>query len=225
MMLVNVDRTEKTISLVSIPRDTLIYCEYSVPKINSAYGWAGGGEQGMQELLLRVSEIIGFTPDGYIVVDLSIFRQLVDLMGGVTFDVRSTMHYSDPTQNLSIDLQAGKQHLNGEPGHAGRALPLRLRHGRPRPHRGAAFARLRRHPPVGLAEGRHPPAAGREARCRPYQHRSFHPQPPLAGRELPALQPQRDQLRHAPRATPRISPAARITCWTPRASRISSINI
>lgn len=114
MMLVNVDRTEKTISLVSIPRDTLIYCEYSVPKINSAYGWAGGGEQGMQELLLRVSEIIGFTPDGYIVVDLSIFRQLVDLMGGVTFDVPVDMHYSDPTQNLSIDLQAGKQHLNGE---------------------------------------------------------------------------------------------------------------
>ena len=114
MMLVNVDRTEKTISLVSIPRDTLIYCEYSVPKINSAYGWAGGGEQGMQELLLRVSEIIGFTPDGYIVVDLGIFRQLVDLMGGVTFDVPVDMHYSDPTQNLSIDLQAGKQHLNGE---------------------------------------------------------------------------------------------------------------
>ena len=114
MMLVNVDRTEKTISLVSIPRDTLIYCEYSVPKINSAYGWAGGGEQGMQELLLRVSEIIGFTPDGYVVVDLSIFRQLVDLMGGVTFDVPVDMHYSDPTQNLNIDLQAGKQHLNGE---------------------------------------------------------------------------------------------------------------
>ena len=103
-----------TRSLISIPRDTLIYCEYSVPKINSAYGWAGGGEQGMQELLLRVSEIIGFTPDGYIVVDLSIFRQLVDLMGGVTFDVPVDMHYSDPTQNLSIDLQAGKQHLNGE---------------------------------------------------------------------------------------------------------------
>ncbi|MEI3064841.1 MAG: LCP family protein [Oscillospiraceae bacterium] len=73
-----------------------------------------GREQGMQELLLRVSEIIGFTPDGYIVVDLSIFRQLVDLMGGVTFDVPVDMHYSDPTQNLSIDLQAGKQRLNGE---------------------------------------------------------------------------------------------------------------
>lgn len=62
MLLLNIDRTEKAIHLVSIPRDTLIYCEYSVPKINSAYGWAGGGEAGMQELLLRVSEIIGFEP-------------------------------------------------------------------------------------------------------------------------------------------------------------------
>lgn len=114
MMLVNVNRTEKTIHLVSIPRDTLIFCEYSVPKINSAYGWAGGGEAGIQELLLRVSEVIGFEPDGYAVVDLSVFGQLVDLMGGITFDVPVDMHYSDPTQGLNIDLQAGKQHLNGE---------------------------------------------------------------------------------------------------------------
>ena len=114
MMLVNIDRTEKTIHLVSIPRDTLIFCEYSVPKINSAYGWAGGGEDGMQELLLRVSEIIGFEPDGYAVVDLSVFEQLVDLMGGITFDVPVDMHYSDPTQGLNIDLQAGTQRLNGE---------------------------------------------------------------------------------------------------------------
>ena len=113
MMLVNVDRETKAISLVSIPRDTLIYCEYSVPKINSAYGWAGGGESGMQELLLRVSEIIGFEPDGYVVVDLNVFEQLVDLMGGITFEVPVDMHYNDPTQGLSIDLQAGKQHLNG----------------------------------------------------------------------------------------------------------------
>ena len=112
MMLVNVDRETKAISLVSIPRDTLIYCEYSVPKINSAYGWAGG-ESGMQELLLRVSEIIGFEPDGYVVVDLNVFEQLVDLMGGITFEVPVDMHYNDPTQGLSIDLQAGKQHLNG----------------------------------------------------------------------------------------------------------------
>ena len=114
MMLFSVNRATGKMSLVSIPRDTLIYCEYSVPKINSAYGWAGGGEAGMQELLLRVSEIIGFEPDGYAVVDLSVFEQLVDLMGGITFDVPVDMHYSDPAQGLNIDLQAGTQHLNGE---------------------------------------------------------------------------------------------------------------
>ena len=114
MMLLSVNRAKGTMSLVSIPRDTLIYCEYSVPKINSAYGWASGGEAGMQQLLMRVEEIIGFEPDGYVLVDLSVFEQLVDTMGGVTFDVPVDMHYSDPSQGLSIDLPAGEQHLNGE---------------------------------------------------------------------------------------------------------------
>lgn len=113
MLLVNVDRQQKSVSMVSIPRDTLIYCEYSIPKLNSAYGWAGGGEDGMQELLLRVSEITGLMPDGYVVVDLDVFEQLVDLMGGIEFDVPVDMHYTDPTQGLNIDLQAGEQKLTG----------------------------------------------------------------------------------------------------------------
>lgn len=114
MLLVNVDRQGKAVSLVSIPRDTLIYCEYSIPKLNSAYGWAGGGEDGMEELLLRVSEITGFMPDGYVVVELEVFEELVDLMGGIRFDVPVDMHYADPTQGLNIDLQAGEQKLTGE---------------------------------------------------------------------------------------------------------------
>ena len=113
MMLFSVDREAKTMSLVSIPRDTLVYCEYSVPKLNSAYGWAGGGDDGMQELLTRVEEIVGFRPDGYVVTDLACFEELVDLMGGVTFDVPVEMHYSDPSQNLYIDLSAGEQKLDG----------------------------------------------------------------------------------------------------------------
>lgn len=113
MMLVSIDRGQKQVSLVSIPRDTLIYCEYSVPKINSAYGWAGGGESGMQELMLRVSEIIGFVPDGYVVVDLGVFEELVEMMGGIDFEVPVDMHYSDPSQGLEINLNAGMQHLSG----------------------------------------------------------------------------------------------------------------
>jgi len=114
MMLLSVDRSNRQLSLVSIPRDTLVYCEYSVPKINSAYGWAGGGEAGMEELMKRVTEIIGFEPDGYVVMDLDGFEQLVDLMGGVDFNVPVDMKYSDPSQDLNIDLKAGEQHLDGK---------------------------------------------------------------------------------------------------------------
>jgi len=114
MMLLSIDRSARKVSLVSIPRDTLVYCQYSVPKINSAYGWAGGGDAGMAELMERVTEIIGFEPDGYVVMDLEGFVKLVDLMGGVRFNVPVDMHYSDPSQNLNIDLAKGEQRLNGE---------------------------------------------------------------------------------------------------------------
>lgn len=113
MMLLTIDRARGSMSLVSIPRDTLVFCEYSVPKINSAYGWGGGGEDGMQELLLRVTEIIGFEPDGYVLIDLEGFEKLVDRMGGVDFNVPMDMQYSDPSQNLTIHLRAGEQRLNG----------------------------------------------------------------------------------------------------------------
>lgn len=113
MMLLSIDRSAGTVGLVSIPRDTLVYCEYSVPKINSAYGWAGGGEDGMQELMQRVGEIIGFRPDGYVLIDLDGFEELVDRMGGVEFNVPMDMRYSDPTQGLEIDLKAGTQKLSG----------------------------------------------------------------------------------------------------------------
>ena len=182
MLLLNIDRTEKAIHLVSIPRDTLIYCEYSVPKINSAYGWAGGGEAGMQELLLRVSEIIGFEPDGYAVVDLSVFEQLVDLMGGITFDVPVDMHYSDPTQGLNIDLQAGTQHLNGE-----QAMQVA------RFRSGYATADL------GRIEVQRSLVSAALRQWVSHQHKSDEGQPSVAGRELPALRPQRHRLRDAAR--------------------------
>ena len=47
-------------------------------------------------------------------VNLEAFRETVDLVGGVEFDVPQDMYYQDPTQNLHIDLKAGKQLLDGE---------------------------------------------------------------------------------------------------------------
>lgn len=114
IMLLNINSLSGQVNLVSIPRDTLVNGGYSVPKINSAYGWAGEGKSGMEELMERVTEIIGFRPDGYLLINLDSFVELVDLMGGITFDVPVDMQYSDPAQDLYIDLQSGEQTLSGE---------------------------------------------------------------------------------------------------------------
>ena len=68
----------------------------------------------MDALLEYVSECVGFCPDGYMLIDLNVFVELVDLMGGVRFDVPCDMYYNDPTQDLYINLTAGEQTLNGE---------------------------------------------------------------------------------------------------------------
>ena len=113
IMLVSINKNNHQISMMSIPRDTHVDAPYSVPKINSAVGYGGGGKRGMEELMTRISEISGFMPDGYILVDLKDFVSVVNFMGGVNFDVPMDMDYEDPTQNLKIHLKAGEQHLNG----------------------------------------------------------------------------------------------------------------
>ncbi len=114
IMLCTINASERSVSLLSIPRDTLVNDSYSVPKINGTYGVYGAGEAGMEALMTAVEKLVGFRPDGYVLVDLDGFVDLVDLMGGVEFNVPVDMHYSDPAQNLNIDLSAGLQTLDGE---------------------------------------------------------------------------------------------------------------
>lgn len=114
LMLLSINRKEGRLSLMSIPRDTKVNSTYTPHKINGAYGVNGAGEHGMQVLLDYVSECVGFRPDGYMLIDLNVFVDLVDLMGGVRFEVPCDMYYNDPTQDLYINLQAGEQTLNGE---------------------------------------------------------------------------------------------------------------
>jgi len=114
IMIARMDVKSHSVALLSIPRDTLITGNYSVPKINSVYAAAGRGEQGIQALKNKLAQLLGFEVDGYAIVNLDAFIELVDLVEGVEFDVPMNMDYDDPTQNLHIHLKAGLQHLNGE---------------------------------------------------------------------------------------------------------------
>lgn len=114
LMVMYIDRPNKDIRLLSIPRDTMVNRDNPVPKINGAYYANGAEEVGMDFLMDYVKDVIGYRPDGYLLVDLNCFESLVDLMGGVRFDVPMDMQYEDPTQDLFIDLKEGTQHLNGK---------------------------------------------------------------------------------------------------------------
>ena len=114
IMSARMDTSDHSVALMSIPRDTLINGNYSVPKINSVYGASGKGEKGIAALKKQLAAILGFEVDGYVLVDLEAFIETVDLVGGVTFNVPQRMYYNDPTQNLYIDLQAGEQLLDGQ---------------------------------------------------------------------------------------------------------------
>ena len=52
--------------------------------------------------------------DYYVKVDLSAFRQIVDAVDGVDFNVEERLYYVDPYQDLYIDLYPGMQHLDGD---------------------------------------------------------------------------------------------------------------
>lgn len=114
MMLLYLDSKNGQMSLMSLPRDTYTDASWSVPKLNSVYGVNDGGKEGMEVLLDYVKKCIGYRPDGYILVDLDCFEKLVDLMGGVRFHVPMDMSYSDPSQDLEINLTAGEQTLSGQ---------------------------------------------------------------------------------------------------------------
>lgn len=95
------------VSVVSIPRDTLVDVSRTVKKINAAYG-AGGVEQLLDEL----TPILGFRPDHYIKVDIQAFVDVVDALGGVSYYVPEDMYHDDGA-GFIIDLKEGLQWLDG----------------------------------------------------------------------------------------------------------------
>lgn len=114
MLLLYLDRENRQVRLLSLPRDTMVNRDNPVPKLNGAYAANGEGEEGMDVLMDYVGDLVGYRPDAYVLLGLDSFAQLVDAMGGVTFDVPMDMYYNDPDQDLYIDLKAGTQSLNGK---------------------------------------------------------------------------------------------------------------
>lgn len=100
-------------SILSIPRDTYIgknknYVKAN-DKLNTVYS-----KSGIDTCMEKVEQITGIELDYYAVVNTKALIKIVDIIGGVNFDVPIKMDYDDPTQNLHIHLNKGMQKINGE---------------------------------------------------------------------------------------------------------------
>ncbi len=126
MIIVSLDRNGKVIRMLSLPRDARVHLppnkeNVEIAKLNAAHAYGG------PELLIKtLHDEFGLTIQHYAVIKFDGFKKVIDEVGGVYVDVigalkrdgsRGRLKYDDDWGNLHIDLQPGKQWLNGQQAH------------------------------------------------------------------------------------------------------------
>ncbi len=115
IIIASYDLDDNKVNILSIPRDTRMYIGTRYQKINAAHAITQKGKiKGPQGTIEAVTRITGIPINYYVEFNFATFRNAIDVLGGVEFDVPRDMHYSDPYQDLYIDLKKGYQLLDGD---------------------------------------------------------------------------------------------------------------
>lgn len=95
--------------IIGIPRDTWVTSRTNSGRIGTLYSWGGAN------LLVReVSKLLGIPIHQYIIIDMTTFTELIDVLGGLDIYVEENMDYEDEAAGLYIHIEQGYQHLSGE---------------------------------------------------------------------------------------------------------------
>ena len=125
IMLINYNVAEQNVTIMQFPRDTYVTVgDYYYHKINGLYNYCigevrdEGSSDPEKDGCVRMAEYLeknlAVTIHYRAVMDLDGFEGIVDAIGGVDMYVPQDMYYTDPGQNLYINLsQEGYQHLDG----------------------------------------------------------------------------------------------------------------
>ncbi len=109
------DSFDQKAILVSLPRDLLVQVpqKETLTKINSLYSIAG--IEGLKE---KVKEITGLSIDRHLIIDLAVFKEIIDLTDGLNVYVSQDIYDPYfPGRNYSyqtFDLKSGWRYLDGE---------------------------------------------------------------------------------------------------------------
>lgn len=123
IMLVSLNGYTNEVNVLSVPRDTRIPVGNGHQKVNSAIGIGGqevkkgNYEEPEDYAVKKIKELTGLPIHYFMTIDFEGFKDIIDVLGGVDFDIPFHMKYDDPIQNLHIDLMPGMQHLDGEAAH------------------------------------------------------------------------------------------------------------
>lgn len=123
IMLFSVDLYSSEVNVLSIPRDTRILVGSNHYKINASMGIGkqevsrGKINEPEDYVISKVKSITGLPIHYFVSVNLDGFKDVIDALGGVDYNVPYDMNYDDPAQNLHIHLKAGYQHLDGQAAH------------------------------------------------------------------------------------------------------------
>ena len=124
IMLLSIDGYSGRANILSIPRDTRVKADgYTVQKINALMGLgqdaakSGKIDEPEEILINMVKEMTGLPIHYFMTVDFDGFKDIIDALDGVDFNIPYNMDYDDPTQNLHIHLKSGQQHLDGQAAH------------------------------------------------------------------------------------------------------------
>ncbi len=120
MLLVSVDYSGRTVSMVSIPRDGFVV----IPgrggnRVNAAYTYGELDTRGGGPALAKqtVAQLFGVPVDRYALVDIRSLERIIDLLGGIWIDnPRRLVDTAYPTDDYGyqrIDIPAGLQLMNG----------------------------------------------------------------------------------------------------------------
>lgn len=112
IILCSYNPKDTTASMISIPRDTFVgknkMSAKGSDKINSLYS------KSPEKLLKAVKDLTGIETEYYAVIRNKALIEIIDIIGGVKFEVPMNMDYDDPTQDLHIHLKKGIQKIDGE---------------------------------------------------------------------------------------------------------------
>lgn len=111
IMLICSDTENDALNIISIPRDTRVKLPSGKnSKINACLG----KEDGEALLCEKVRELTGKSVNSFCKVNFEGLRNIIDILGGVEYNVPIDMDYDDPVQDLKIHLKKGMQKLDGE---------------------------------------------------------------------------------------------------------------